>query len=136
MKKKDYEPLIFRIYLNLIFKILSYFNVECYFCVDFYKMATLDSVDSLEKRIETKVHHLLVEVDGLRARNLELTKKVMLLEQNLSEAQKELQDCRKELSDLTCVKATQVTAEEARQMRNRMLKLEREVEKCISLLNE
>ncbi len=99
-------------------------------------MATLDSVDSLEKRVETKVHRLLVEVDGLRAQNLELTKKVMHLEQELSETQKKLQDCRKELSDLMCVKATQVTAEEARQMHNRMLKLEREVEKCISLLNE
>ncbi|MBR0501927.1 MAG: hypothetical protein IJJ77_01630 [Paludibacteraceae bacterium] len=99
-------------------------------------MATLDSVDSLEKRVETKVHRLLVEVDGLRAQNLELTKKVMHLEQELSETRKKLQDCRKELSDLMCVKATQVTAEEARQMHNRMLKLEREVEKCISLLNE
>ncbi len=102
----------------------------------FYKMATLDSEESLEKRVETKVHRLLVEVDGLRAQNVELNRKVKLLDEKLSEAQKELSDCREKMLNLACVKATKVTDAEARQMRNRMLKLEREVEKCISLLNE
>ena len=102
----------------------------------FYKMATLDSEESLEKRVETKVHRLLVEVDGLRAQNVELNRKVKLLDEKLSEAQKELADCREKMLNLACVKATKVTDAEARQMRNRMLKLEREVEKCISLLNE
>ncbi|MCQ2208939.1 MAG: hypothetical protein MJZ34_01465 [Paludibacteraceae bacterium] len=99
-------------------------------------MATLESVDNVEKRVETKVHHLLVVNDNLKARNVQLTQKVTLLEEQLLNTQRELEDCRTKLNSLMIVKATQVSEDEAKQMRNRMLKLEREVEKCISLLNE
>ncbi len=97
---------------------------------------TTSENESVDIRVERKVRRLLAVYDGLKTRNEELSERVTLLEQQLSETKESLADCRRELENLKCVKATQVSEEEARKMRNRMLKLEREVEKCISLLNE
>lgn len=99
-------------------------------------MATSESTESLEKKVEAKVHRLIVVCNGLKLENAALSKKIESLKQQLSENQSELENCRKRLESLACVKASQVTDEEAKRLRNRMLKLEREVEKCISLLNE
>lgn len=94
------------------------------------------SLEDVEENLAVSVRRLIVMYDELKMRNDELTQKLKSLESQLSETEEKLKDCRKELQDTRYAKATQVSEQEARKMHNRMLKLEREIEKCVSLLNE
>lgn len=94
------------------------------------------SLEIVEEQITKKVRIMIATFEALKVRNQELEREVSELRRELEETQGALKDCRKELADLKVIKATKVSDEERRRMHNRMLKLEREVEKCISLLNE
>ncbi len=107
------------------------YNVK--FAENFGRMASLEDV---EENLADSVRRLIVNYDELKAQNNELIQKIESLESRLSETEEKLKDCRKELQDTRYAKAMQVSEQEARKMHNRMLKLEREIEKCVSLLNE
>ena len=96
----------------------------------------METIESVEKRVEMKVHRILLDNKDLRTQNERLNQMQRMLEKKLEDTQKELADCREKLRNMTYAKATQVSEDEAKGMRNRMLKMEREIEKCISLLNE
>ena len=85
--------------------------------------------------IEAKVRHLINLYKDEQKLNADLRQRLRTTEEALREVEERLADCDKQLNDLRYAKATKVSEAEARTMRNRMLKLEREVEKCISLLN-
>ncbi len=112
---------------------MRYLHYNIKFAENFGRMASLEDV---EENLAVSVRRLIVMYDELKMRNDELTQKLKSLESQLSETEEKLKDCRKELQDTRYAKATQVSEQEARKMYNRMLKLEREIEKCVSLLNE
>jgi hypothetical protein len=94
------------------------------------------SLESIEEKIEQKVRLMIASFDALKVQNYELRQTISGLEEELKNTKEALNVCREELVNLRLAKATRVSEDEAKKMHNRMLELEREVEKCISLLNE
>lgn len=94
------------------------------------------SLESVEEKIEQKVRLMIASFEALKVQNCELRQTISELEEELKNTKEALNVCREELVNLRLAKATRVSEDEAKKMHNRMLKLEREVEKCISLLNE
>ena len=88
------------------------------------------------KRVETKTRQLILQYQTLQAKNDELAKMIDELKVKLLEANKEAKDWKSKYTSLMCAKSVQATEEEMNDIRNKMLRLEREVENCISLLNE
>lgn len=96
----------------------------------------MDSLVGVENELEKKVHHLLVLYASLKKEQEVSRQRIMALEEELTATKKKYAECRLELENVKCAKATTVSEAEKRKMYNRMLKIEREVEKCMMLLNE
>ena len=97
-------------------------------------MANLQS-DRL-KRVGTKTRQLILQYQKLQSKNNELLEQVNTLTERLSKAKEEAKDWKIKYNSLVCAKTLEPSEEEAKKLRNRMSKLEREVENCITLLNE
>ena len=97
-------------------------------------MANLES--DILKRVGTKTRQLILQYRSLKKKNEELAERVKMLNENLLAAKEEAKNWELKYNSLKCAKSVETSEEEAKKMRNRMSKLEREVENCIALLNE
>lgn len=88
------------------------------------------------KRVGTKTRQLILQYQNLRSKNEELSEQVRILTEKLSKAKEEAKDWELKYNSLKCAKSVNTSEEDAKGLRNRMSRLEREVENCIALLNE
>ena len=92
--------------------------------------------NELLKRLETEVLLLTNLYQKIKKERDELNVKLENVEKNLSETQEIAKYWEKGHRNLKFAKIVSVDEQEAKEMRDGLSKLEREIEKCIALLNE
>lgn len=95
-----------------------------------------DAQSKLLTNLETEVRHLMSLYLKIKKERDELTAKLEKVEQELSDTQDIAQDWETKYQNLKLAKIVSISEQEARKTQNRLSKLEREIEKCIALLNE
>jgi predicted nuclease with TOPRIM domain len=95
-----------------------------------------DEQSKLLTSLETKVRYLIsVYIDLQREKN-ELTGELEKIKTELSEVQSKAREWETKYQNLMLAKTISVSEQDAKKTQNRLSKLEREIEKCIALLNE
>jgi len=92
--------------------------------------------DKLLTSLETKVQHLLILYHQTKEEKEELARKQEDTRSKLSDAEKKLREWETKYENLRLAKILTVSEQEARKTQHNLSKLEREIEKCIALLNE
>jgi predicted nucleic acid-binding Zn-ribbon protein len=95
-----------------------------------------DAQSKLLTNLETEVRHLMSLYQKIKKERDELAAELEKVEQELSDTQDIAQDWETKYQDLKLAKIVSISEQEARKTQNRLSKLEREIEKCIALLNE
>ena len=95
-----------------------------------------DAQSKLLKDLETEVRHLMSLYKKTKKERDELAAELGRVEKNLSDTQNVAQDWETNYQNLKLAKIISISEEEAKKTQNRLSKLEREIEKCIALLNE
>jgi predicted nucleic acid-binding Zn-ribbon protein len=95
-----------------------------------------DAQSKLLTNLETEVRHLMSLYQKIKKERDELTAELEKVEQELSDTQDIAQDWETKYQNLKLAKIVSISEQEARKTQNRLSKLEREIEKCIALLNE
>ena len=86
--------------------------------------------------LETEVRHLVRLYTKIKDERDGLAAELEKIEKELSNAQNAAQDWEAKYQDLKLAKIISISEQEAKKTQNRLSKLEREIEKCIALLNE
>ena len=95
-----------------------------------------DAQSRLLINLETEVRHLMSLYQKIKKERDELAVELGKVERKLSDTQDIAQDWEAKYQDLKFAKIVSISEQEARKTQNRLSKLEREIEKCIALLNE
>jgi flagellar biosynthesis chaperone FliJ len=95
-----------------------------------------DEQSKLLTSLETKVRYLMDLYGKTKDERDELAVELKKAEQKLSDTQHIIQDWESKYQDLKLAKIISVSEQEAKKTQYRLSKLEREIEKCIALLNE
>jgi septal ring factor EnvC (AmiA/AmiB activator) len=95
-----------------------------------------DAQSKLLTNLETEVRHLMSLYLKIKKERDELAAELEKVEQELSDTQDIAQDWETKYQNLKLAKIVSISEQEARKTQNRLSKLEREIEKCIALLNE
>jgi len=95
-----------------------------------------DEQSRLLTSLETEVRHLVLLYQKIKRERDELAAELEKTEKKLSEIQNVAQDWETKYQHLKLAKIISISEQEARKTQNRLSKLEREIEKCIALLNE
>ncbi len=95
-----------------------------------------DEQDKLLTNLETEVRHLVRLYKKTKDERDELATELKKTEKKLSDTQQIVQDWENKYQDLKLAKIVSISEQEARKTQYRLSKLEREIEKCIALLNE
>jgi len=95
-----------------------------------------DEQSKLLTSLETKVRYLMDLYEKTKDQRDEFEAKLKNAEKKISETQHIVQDWESKYQDLKLAKTIFVSEQEARKAQYRLSKLEREIEKCIALLNE
>jgi len=95
-----------------------------------------DAQSKLLTNLETEVRHLMSLYLKIKKERDELATELEEVEKKLSDTQDVVQDWEAKYQDLKLAKIVSISEQEARKTQNRLSKLEREIEKCIALLNE
>ena len=86
--------------------------------------------------LETEVRHLLILYRKTREEKEELARKLEETKSRLSGAERKLKEWETKYENLRLAKILTVSEQEAKKTQHNLSKLEREIEKCIALLNE
>ena len=86
--------------------------------------------------LETEVRHLLALYRKTREEKEELARKLEETASRLSEADGMAKEWEEKYENLRLAKILTVSEQEAKKTQHNLSKLEREIEKCIALLNE
>jgi len=86
--------------------------------------------------LETEVRHLLILYHDARVEREELARKLEDAESKLSEVKMVVKDWETKYENLRLAKIISVSEQETQKTQHNLSKLEREIEKCIALLNE
>ena len=86
--------------------------------------------------LETEVRHLLILYRRTRVEKEELIRELEETVSKLSDAEKIIKEWETKYEDLKFAKVISVSEQEAKKTQHNLSKLEREIEKCIALLNE
>jgi len=95
-----------------------------------------DAQSELLKSLETEVRHLMSLYKKTKKDRDELEAELRKVEKDLSDTKGIAQNWEVNYQNLKLAKIISVSEEEAKKTQNRLSKLEREIEKCIALLNE
>ena len=95
-----------------------------------------DEQSKLLISLESEVRHLMRLYQEMKDGRDDLAAKLKKTEEELSDTQQIVQDWEMKYQDLKLAKVVSISEQEARKTQNRLSKLEREIEKCIALLNE
>ncbi len=95
-----------------------------------------DEQSKLLTSLETEVRHLMRLYQKTKDEKDELAVELKKTEEKLSDTYHIIQDWESKYQDLKLAKIISVSEQEARKTQYRLSKLEREIEKCIALLNE
>ena len=95
-----------------------------------------DAQSKLLINLETEVRHLVSLYQKIKKERDELATELEEVEKKLSDTQDVAQDWETKYHNLKLAKIVSISEQEARKTQNRLSKLEREIEKCIALLNE
>jgi len=95
-----------------------------------------DEQSKLLTSLETEVRHLIRLYQKMKDEKDELEAELKKTEKKLSDTQHIVQNWEIKYQDLKLAKIVSISEQEARKTQNRLSKLEREIEKCIALLNE
>jgi len=86
--------------------------------------------------LETDVRHLLTLYRRTREENKALARELEETASRLSGAERTIREWETKYEDLKLAKIFSVSEQEAKKRQHNLSKLEREIEKCIALLNE
>ena len=86
--------------------------------------------------LETEVRHLMRLYQEIKGEKDELATELEKTKRKLVEVQHIAQDWEAKYQDLKLAKIISISEQEAKKTQSRLSKLEREIEKCIALLNE
>ena len=95
-----------------------------------------DEQSRLLTSLETEVRHLVLLYQKIKRERDELAAELEKTGKRLSEIQNVAQDWETKYQHLKLAKIISISEQEAKKTENRLSKLEREIEKCIALLNE
>jgi chromosome segregation ATPase len=95
-----------------------------------------DAQSKLLTNLETEVRHLMSLYQKIKKERDDLATELEEVEKKLSDTQDVAQDWETKYQHLKLAKIVSISEQEARKTQNRLSKLEREIEKCIALLNE
>ena len=95
-----------------------------------------DAQSELLTNLETEARHLMSLYQKIKKERDELAIELEEVEKKLSDTQNIVQDWETKYQDLKLAKIVSISEQEAKKTQNRLSKLEREIEKCIALLNE
>ena len=87
-------------------------------------------------RLETEVRHLLILYRKTREEKEELARKLEDTASKLSGTERIVREWETKYEHLRLAKIISVSEQEAKKTQHNLSKLEREIEKCIALLNE
>jgi predicted nucleic acid-binding Zn-ribbon protein len=86
--------------------------------------------------LETKVRYLIFVYTDLQKEKDKLEEELIKVKTELSDVQSKAQEWEKKYQNLMFAKTITVSEQDAKKTQNRLSKLEREIDKCIALLNE
>jgi len=86
--------------------------------------------------LDTEVRHLLILYRNLREEKEELARKLEETEGRLSGAKMIIKEWETKYENLKLAKTISVSEQEVKKTQHNLSRLEREIEKCIALLNE
>ena len=95
-----------------------------------------DAQSKLLTNLETEVRHLVSLYQKIKKERDELAAELEKVEQELSDTQDIAQGWEAKYHNLKLAKIVSISEQEAQKTQSRLSKLEREIEKCIALLNE
>ena len=95
-----------------------------------------DVQSKLLTSLETEVRHLMRLYQEIKDERDELATELKKNEKKMLEVQHIARDWETKYQDLKLAKIISISEQEAKKTQNRLSKLEREIEKCIALLNE
>ncbi|HOI28047.1 MAG TPA: hypothetical protein PK588_11085 [Paludibacteraceae bacterium] len=83
-----------------------------------------------------KLNHLIFLYKEVKEERDDLAKRLEEIQRQLSESQLAMKQHEKDYQNLKLAKVISVSEEESKSTKHRLSRLEREIEKCIALLNE
>ena len=87
------------------------------------------------KVFETRVRQLMFDYKSLREENAALKEKIEKLEADLGARKQEVLSARKSYEELKLAKMISISTDDVDEAKQKIARLVREVEKCISLIN-
>ena len=87
------------------------------------------------KVFETRVRQLMFDYKSLREENAALKEKIEKLEADLEARKQEVLSARKSYEELKLAKMISISTDDVDEAKQKIARLVREVEKCISLIN-